>query len=81
MSFNPDLQKRAVELTFSGEDVEIDHLMIYVSHIPLKQIDEHEHLGIILDLKLSFSAHIKSASKTKKGIGLLKYFFKYPLWA
>ena len=42
------------------------------------KVDEHKHLGIILDSKLSFSAHIKSAiSKTRKGIGLLKYLSKY----
>ena len=42
------------------------------------KVDEHKHLGIIIDSKLSFSAHIKSAiSKTRKGIGLLKYLSKY----
>ena len=41
-------------------------------------MNEHKHLGIILDSKLSFSAHIKAAiSKTRKGIGLLKYLSKY----
>ena len=44
----------------------------------MKKVSEHKHLGIILDSKLSFSAHIKSAiSKTRKGIGLLKYLSKY----
>ena len=42
------------------------------------KVDEHKHLGIILDSKLTFSAHIKSAiSKSRKGIGLLKYLSKY----
>ena len=42
------------------------------------KVDEHKHFGNILDSKLSFSAHIKSAiSKTRKGIGLLKYLSKY----
>ena len=41
-------------------------------------MNEHKHLGIILDSKLSFSAHIKAAiSKTRKSIGLLKYLSKY----
>ena len=50
--------------------------MILFKDIPV--INENKHLGIILDSKLSFSAHIKSAiSKARKGIGLLKYLSKY----
>ena len=78
MSFNPDPQKQAVELTFSRKKIEIDHPAILFNNIPVKKVSEHKHLGIILDSKLSFSAHIKSAiSKTRKGIGLLKYLSKY----
>ena len=78
MSFNPDPQKQAVELTFSKKKIEIDHPVILFSNINVKKVVEHKHLGIILDSKLSFSAHIKSAiSKTRKGIGLLKYLSKY----
>ena len=52
--------------------------MILFNNIPVKKVDEHKHLGIILDSKLSLSAHIKSAiSKSRKGIGLLKYLSKY----
>ena len=44
----------------------------------MKKVEERKHLGIILDSKFSFSSHIKSAiSKTRKGIGLLKYLSKY----
>ena len=44
----------------------------------MKKVDEHKHFGMILDSKLSFSAHIKTAiSKTRKGIGLLKYLSNY----
>ena len=36
------------------------------------------NLGIVLDKELSFSAHIKEAiSKTRKGIGILKYLSSY----
>ena len=78
MSFNPDPQKQAVELTFSRKKIEIDHPAILFHNIPVKKVSEHKHLGIILDSKLSFSAHIKSAiSKSRKGIGLLKYLSKY----
>ena len=78
MSFNPDPQKQAVELTFSRKRIEIDHLVVLFNDIPVEKVNEHKHLGIILDSKLSFSSHIKSAiSKTRKGIGLLKYLSKY----
>ena len=78
MSFNPDPQKQAVEVLFSRKRSEIDHQVILFNNIPVTKVDEHKHIGIILDKKLSFSAHIKSAiSKTRKGIGLLKYLSKY----
>ena len=78
ISFNPDPQKQAVELTFSRKRIEFDHPVVLFNDIPVKKVNEHKHLGIILDSKLSFSAHIKSAiSKTRKGIGLLKYLSKY----
>lgn len=78
MSFNPDPQKQAVESNFSRKKSEMDHPVILFNNIPMKKVDEHKHLRIILDSKLAFSAHIKSAiSKTRKGIGLLKYLSKY----
>ena len=78
MSFNPDPRKQAVELIFSTKRVEMNHPEICFNNIPVMKVDEHKHLGIILDSKLSFSAHIKAAiSKTRKGVGLLKYLSKY----
>ena len=62
MSFNPDQQKIAVEL-FNNT-----HVM---------KVAEHKHLGLRLDLNLSFSVLIKSAiSKSRNGIGLPKYLSK-----
>ena len=78
MSFNPDTQKQAVELLLSKKRNGIDHPVVLFNDIPVKKVEEHKHLGLILDTKLSFSAHIKAAiSKTRKGIGLLKYLSKY----
>ena len=78
MSFNPDPQKQAVELIFSKNRIEMNHPKIRFNNIPVMKVDEHKHLGIILDSKLSFSAHIKAAISTKrKGVGLLKYLSKY----
>ena len=78
MSFNPDPQKQAIELLFSKKRHQADHPVILFNNMPVKKVGEHKHLGIILDSKLSFSSHIKSAiSKTRKGIGLLKYLSQY----
>ena len=42
------------------------------------QIVEHKHLGIVLDSKLSFSSHIKTAiSKARKSIGMLRFLSRY----
>ena len=77
-AFNPDPLKQAVELIFSTKRTEVDHPAILFNNVPVKKVDEHKHLGIVLDSKLSFSAHIRAAiSKTRKGIGLLKCLSKY----
>ena len=77
MPFNPDPQKQAIELQFSKKRLAMDHPAILFNNIHVKQVDEHKHLGLILDSKLSFSAHIKSSiSKARKWIGLLTYLSK-----
>ena len=77
MSFKSDPQKQAVELRFSKKRLAVDHPVILFNNLPVKQVDEHKHLGLIFDSKLSFSAHIKSSiSKARKGISLLKYLSK-----
>ena len=47
-------------------------------HAPVKLIDEHKHLGIILDKQLSFTSHITSKlSIVREGIGTLLRLRKY----
>ena len=78
MSFNPDLQKQPVEMIFSKKRNKTDHPVILFNHTPVKKVEEHKHLGLVLDSKLSFSAHIKTAiTKSRRGIGLLRYLSKY----
>ena len=78
MSFNPDPQKQAVELILSRKQIEVNHPEIRFNNIPVMKVNDHKHLGIILDSKLSFSTHSESAiSKTRKGIGLLRYLSRY----
>ena len=80
--FNSDPQKQAVESKFSMKKSEIDHSVILFNDIPVKKEDEHKHLGIILDSKLSFSAHIKSAiSKRRKAYWFAEISLQIPAQA
>ena len=46
--------------------------MIFSNDTLVVKVEEHKHLGIVLDKKLSFSAHITATiCKTRKDIGLL----------
>ena len=52
--------------------------MILFNGTPVEKVDEHKHLGLFLNSKLSFAAHINAAiSKSRKSISLLKYLSKY----
>ena len=78
MSFNPDPQKQAVELTFSRKRIEIDHPHLFFNGIPVRKVNDHKHLGTMLDSRLSFTPHSKLViSKERKGIGLLKHSSKH----
>ena len=78
MSFNPDPQQQAVEMLFSRRHIAIDHPEIRFNNIPVMKVSEHKHLGVILDSKLSFSAHINAAiSKARRGIGGLRLPSRY----
>ena len=64
--------------TVSKKKIGIHHPVIRFNNIPVTKVEEHKHLGVVLDSKLSFSAHIKAAiSKTRKGIGLLRHLTMY----
>ena len=44
----------------------------------VKQVNEHKHLGLILDSKLTFSSHIdEKLSKARKGIVVINYLSSY----
>ena len=78
MSFNPDPSKRAVELRFSTRKAQVQHPDIFFNGVPVDKVTTHKHLGLTLDSKLSFEAHIKATiSKARKGIGLLRMLSKY----
>ena len=78
MSFNPDPNKPAEEIIFSHKRHSQDHPPLYFNNIQVKQVNEHKHLGLILDLKLTFANHInEKLSKARKGIGVIKYLSSY----
>ena len=44
----------------------------------VKQVSEQKHLGLILDIKLTFANQIsEKISKGRKGIGVIKYLSSY----
>ena len=78
MSFNPDPNKPAEEIIFSHKRHCQDHPPLYFNDIQVKQVNEHKHLGLILDSKLTFANHTnEKLSKARKGIGVIKYLSSY----
>ena len=72
MSLHPYRKIYTVEVIFSGKNIAIGHHQIRFIDIPVMK-DEHKHLGVNLDSKLSFSAHINAAiSKARRGNGGLR---------
>ena len=77
MLFNPDPTKQAVEVTFLRKKISADHPPVLFNNIRVIKMNEHKHLGIILDSKLSFATHIQSIIlKCRRGIGMIKSFFQ-----
>ena len=73
MSFNPDPTKQAVQVVFTRKSKQIDHPKIYFNNNEVKTVNDHKHLGLILDSKLSFISHInEKISKAHKGLGIIK---------
>ena len=78
MCFNPDPSKQAVQLVFTRKRKKIDHPSIYFNDLEVKSVNEHKHLGLIMDAKLTFASHINDQlSKARKGLGILKSLNRY----
>ena len=72
MSFNPDPSKQAVEIHFSKKLAPIDPPALNFNGTNVQVCESHEHLGLVLDSKLSFSYHLQEKIlKANKGIGLI----------
>ena len=78
MSFNPDPSKPAEEILFSCKRKKTDHPPIFFNNLEVKRVNDHKHLGLILDSKLSFAKHIsEKVSTARKGIGVIKDLAPY----
>ena len=78
MSFNPDPAKQAVQLLFTRKRNIINQPPIYLNGSEVKSVEEHKHLGLVLDTKLTFSAHInEKLLKARQGLGILKTLNRY----
>ena len=78
MSFNPDQSKQAEEIIFSQKRKNVFHPPLYFNNFEVKRVDDHKHLGLILDSKLSFTKHINEKIETaRKGIGIIKHLASY----
>ena len=78
MSFNPDPAKQAVQLLFTRKRNTTNQTPIYFNGSEVKAVDEHKHLGLVFDTKLTFVAHInEKLSKARQGLGILKTLNRY----
>ena len=71
MSFNPDPSKQTQEVIFSRKLNKDYHLPLPFNNNDVPGIDSQNHLGIILDNRLSFANHLKMIlNKVNKTVGL-----------
>jgi len=78
MSFNPDPNKQAVQVIFSRKTNKIDHPNIYFNGSEVATVHKHNHLGFMLDKKLTYASHINEKILTAaKGLGIIKCLSRY----
>ena len=72
MSFNPDPSKQAQEVIFSRKLKNISNPTLLFNNAKVSLCKSQKHLGVLLDLKLTFEEHHKTIlNKTKRTIGFL----------
>ena len=77
MEFNPDITKPAEEILFTNRKSS-NYDPITFENISIQSVDEHKHLGLILDCKLTFEHHIdEKIAIANRGIGVIHRLFKY----
>ena len=78
MAFNPDPIKQATEVLFSVKKVSPNHPQLIFNGTVVKKVNEHKHLGLILDSGLSFKKHLdEKIFKAKKYIRIIKHLSNF----
>ena len=73
MQFNPDKNKQAIQVIFSQEKEAVAHQPMFFNGSGVVVKVQHNHLGMILDSKLSFHSHVREAIiEARKGIGTIQ---------
>ena len=73
MTFNPDRSKQAQEIIFNRKIKKAAHPPLLFNNNNVSQVNSQKHLGVILDVKLTFEEHLKNVfNKTNKTIGFLR---------
>ena len=77
MVFNPDPTKPAEKIVFTNRNSS-GYESVYYADADVQLVDNHKHLGLTFDSKLSFSAHIdEKIIKANQGIGLIRRLYYY----
>ena len=78
MSFNPEPSKQAVEILFSQKKIKVTHPPLFFNGTIIDKVNAHNHLGLTLDSKLTFSKQINDkVNKSRKLLGVLKFLSSY----
>ena len=73
MSFDPDPSKQAQEVIFSRKINKLPHPSLVFNSNNVLQTSSQKHLGVTLDVKLTFDEHLNNVlNKVNKAIGLLR---------
>ena len=73
MSFNPDPRKQDHEVIFSRKIKKLPHPSLVFNNNNVLQTSSQKHLGVKLDVKLTFDEHLNNVlNKVEKIIGLLR---------
>ena len=80
MSFNPDPSKQDQEVIFSCKIKKLPHPYLVFNNNNVLQASSQKHLGVTLDVKLTFDEHLNHVlNKVNKTIDLLRKFKIYYL--
>ena len=68
IELQPDLKKQAQEVIFSRKITKKNYPKIFFNNISLSKADSQKHMGLHLDLKLSFDINITTVLTNIKAV-------------